>query len=243
MLKKRMKFFLEILRQLQMNKTILIVAAHPDDEVLGCFATIAKYIQKGYKAYTLILGEGKTSRDNIRDINKKSKELSLLNDEIINANNIINIEKIFIKSFPDNRFDSIDLLDIIKVISSVIDEVCPAIIFTHYENDLNIDHRLTYQAVITATRPMENEVVQEIYSFEIPSSTEWRYPLSFSPDIFFDVKDTINLKIEAMKKYKSELCEYPHPRSLEGIKLNAQYHGMRVGKKYVEAFKAVRVIK
>ena len=90
---------------------------------------------------------------------------------------------------------------------------------------------------------MKNECVKEIYSFEILSSTEWNYPLSFAPDTFFDISDTLNLKIKAMSEYKSELCKYPHPRSLEGIELNAKYQGMRVGKKYVEAFKSIRVIR
>jgi len=226
-----------------MNKKILIIVAHPDDEVLGCFGTVARLIKEGYEAYTLILGEGKTSRDEQRIVENKKNELEILNSEIKKANNIIGIKKVFVESFPDNRFDSVDLLDIIKVISKVKDEVRPDIIFTHYEHDLNIDHQITYKAVITATRPMENECVKEIYSFEILSSTEWNYPLSFNPDIYFDISDTINLKVNAMKEYKSELCEYPHPRSLEGIKLNSKYQGIRVGKKYVEAFKSVRVIK
>lgn len=223
-----------------MSKKILIVAAHPDDEVLGCFGTVAKLIKEGYEAYTLILGEGKTSRDDNREVENKKEEIATLNTEIEKANNIIGIKKVFIESFPDNRFDNVDLLDIIKVISKVKEEVKPDIIFTHYEHDLNIDHQLTYKAVITATRPMEGECVQEIYSFEVLSSTEWNYPLSFSPDTFFDISDTLELKIKAMKEYESELCNYPHPRSLEGIKLNAKYHGMRVGKKYIEAFKTVR---
>ena len=130
-----------------------------------------------------------------------------------------------------------------KSILIVKDKVCPDIIFTHYENDLNIDHQITYQAVVTATRPMEGESVKEIYSFEVLSSTEWSYPIDFSPDIFFDISETINLKKEAMQQYGSELCKFPHPRSIEGIELNAKYHGMRVGKAYVEAFKTVRVIK
>ena len=226
-----------------MNKKILIVAAHPDDEVLGCFGTVARLIKKGYEAYTLILGEGKTSRDEKRVIENKKVELDILNSEIKKANDIIGIKKCFVYDFPDNRFDSVDLLDIIKVISKIKEEIKPDIIFTHYGNDLNIDHKITYQAVITATRPMENESVKEIYSFEILSSTEWQYPISFSPDVFFDIKDTIELKLSAMKCYKSELCEYPHPRSLKGIELNAKYNGMKVGKNYVEAFKSVRVIK
>lgn len=226
-----------------MNKKILIVAAHPDDEVLGCFGTVARLIKEGYEAYTLILGEGKTSRDEQRVVEDRKEDIEILNTEINKANDTIGIKKIFIESFPDNRFDSVDLLDIVKVISKIKEEIKPEIIFTHFENDLNIDHRITYQAVLTATRPMEDECVKEIYSFEILSSTEWNYPLSFFPDTFFDISDTIDLKIEAMKKYTSELCQYPHPRSLEGIELNAKYQGMRVGKKYVESFKSVRVVK
>ncbi len=226
-----------------MSKTILIVAAHPDDEVLGCFATVARLIKEGYEGYTLILGEGKTSRDESRIVENKKDELKILNQEIIEANQTIGIKKVFIETFPDNRFDSVDLLDIIKAISKVKEEINPDIIFTHYEHDLNIDHQITYKAVITATRPMVDECVKEIYSFEILSSTEWNYPLSFSPDTYFDISDTIDLKLDAMKKYNSELCSYPHPRSLEGIELNAQYQGMRVGKEYVEAFKVIRSLK
>ena len=226
-----------------MSKKILIIAAHPDDEVLGCFGTVAKMVKEGDEAYTLILGEGKTSRDEQRSIENKKAELNILNQEIEKANSVINIKKTFIENFPDNRFDSVDLLDIVKAILKVKEEIKPDIIFTHYENDLNIDHRITYQAVVTATRPMENESVEEIYSFDVLSSTEWSYPLSFSPDLFFDISETIELKKEAMKQYDSELCQFPHPRSIEGIELNAKYHGMRVGKAYVEAFKTVRVIK
>ena len=221
-----------------MSKKILIVAAHPDDEALGCFGTVAKLIKNGYKAYTLILGEGKTSRDSFN-----KKELEVLKNEIIKANNIIGIDKIFIEHFPDNRFDSVDLLDIVKVIEKVKNEIKPDIIFTHFKDDLNIDHQITYKAVITATRPLKNESVKEIYSFEILSSTEWNYPLSFNPDVYFDISSTVDLKLKAMSEYKSELKEFPHPRSLEGIKLNAKYLGMRVGREYVEAFKCVRIIR
>ncbi len=225
------------------NKKILIVASHPDDEVLGCFGTVARLINEGYEAYTLILGEGKTSRDDVRNIENKVDEIAELNTEISKANQGIGIKKVFVESFPDNRFDSVNLLDIVKVVSKVKEEVQPDIIFTHFENDLNIDHRITYQAVLTATRPMKDECVKEIYSFEILSSTEWNYPLSFVPDTFFDISDTLDLKLDAMREYQSELCEYPHPRSLEGIELNAKYHGMKVGTKYIEAFKSVRVVR
>ena len=224
-----------------MNKRILIVAAHPDDEVLGCFGTVARLINEGYEAYTLILGEGKTSREAQRNID--NHELDILKNEIKNANDIIGIKEVFIKEFPDNRFDSVALLDIIKAIDEIKQQIQPDIIFTHYKDDLNIDHQVTYNAVITSTRPMEDESVKEIYSFEILSSTEWNYPLTFSPDVYFDIEKTLDLKLKAMKEYKSELREFPHPRSLDGISLNSKYHGMRVGKNNVEAFKSVRIIK
>ena len=218
-------------------KKILIVVAHPDDEVLGCFGVVAKLIKQGYEAYTLILSGGKTSRG------KAEGELEIVKKEAIKANKKIGIKEVFIENFPDNMFDSVALLEIVKKIEDIKNKTSPDIIFTHYKNDLNIDHKTTYKAVITATRPMKNECVKEIYSFEVLSSTEWSYPLSFSPDLFFDISDTINAKIEAMSCYKSELREFQHPRSLKAIELNAKYWGMRVGKEYIEAFKTVRVIK
>ncbi|MCH5337005.1 MAG: PIG-L family deacetylase [Campylobacter sp.] len=170
------------------------------------------------------------------------EELEELDDEFKKANLSIGIKQIFRENFPDNRFDQVDLLDIIKSIEKIKKFLKPRIIFTHFEKDLNIDHQLTYQAVITATRPLENESVKQIYSFEVLSSTEWNYPTSFSPNVFFDISETLEDKIKAMECYKSELCEFPHPRSLEGIRLNAKYQGMRVGLKYAEAFKLVRAV-
>lgn len=216
-------------------KKILIIAAHPDDEVLGCFGTVSRLIKEGYEAYTLILGEGKTSRG--------ENNLTELKQEAINANKSIGIKEIFFRDFPDNRFDTVSLLDIIKAIEDIKNQIKPDIVFTHFENDLNIDHQITYKAVITATRPMKNEIVKEIYSFEVLSATEWNYPLTFSPDIFFDISYTLQDKIQAMSFYKSELREFPHPRSLKAIEMNAKNWGYKVGKKAVEAFKCVRVIK
>ena len=191
----------------------------------------------------MILGEGITSRDKKRERAKREKEIRELKEQIHKANRIIGVKKVFIYDFPDNRFDTVPLLDIVKVIENIKDKVKPDIIFTHYEKDLNIDHKITYQAVITATRPLPDETVKEIYSFEILSSTEWGYPLNFSPNVFFDIAETIDLKLKAMAKYKTELREFPHPRSLESIRLNAQLWGMKAGLKYAEAFKVVRMIK
>jgi len=226
-----------------MSKHILIVAAHPDDEVLGCGGTVSRLVREGYEAHTLVLGEGLTSRDEKRDRTKKNSELKKLKNQILNSNKLLGVKDIFIYDFPDNRFDTIPLLDIIKIIEKIIRNVEPDVIFTHYKKDLNIDHRITHQAVLTASRPLSGVPVREIYSFEILSSTEYNYPMSFSPNVFFDISDDLDNKIDSMKIYTSEIKVFPHPRSPEGIKLNAEYRGMQVGVKYAEAFQLIRMIR
>ena len=224
-------------------KNILIIAAHPDDEILGCGGTIARLSKEGYKTTTLILGEGITSRDNIRDIKKREKNISELKEEAKRANVMLGAKEVFFHDFPDNRFDTVPFLDITKIIEKIKNKIKPDIIFTHYEKDLNLDHQITYQAVITATRPIKEETVKEIYSFEIPSSTEWNYPLSFSPNVFYDISETIEIKLKALEEYKTELRKYPHPRSLERVKFIAKDWGMKVGLEHAEAFKVVRILK
>lgn len=224
-------------------KKILIIVAHPDDEVLGCGGTIARLAEEGSLVYTLILGEGVTSRDNVRNTNKRMNEIIDLQKSALKANKMLGVKEVFFKDFPDNRFDIIPLLDIVKVIEELKNKIKPDIIFTHYKKDLNIDHQITYRAVITATRPMRGETVKEIYSFEVLSSTEWNYPNSFSPDVFYDIKDTIDTKLQALSEYKDELRGYPHPRSIRAVKLIAQSWGIKVGLDYAEAFKVVRIIR
>jgi len=225
-----------------MNSKILVISAHPDDEILGCGGTVARLIKEGCKVHTLILGEGVTSRYKSRS-SKRQSDITALKRQARQINRLLGVEKVHFRSFPDNRFDTVPLLDIVKDIEDVKREVKPDVIFTHYEKDLNIDHQVVYKAVITATRPTPEETVSEIYSFEVSSSTEWSYPPSFMPDVFFDISKTIDLKLDAVKIYKSELKNYPHPRSLKGVALISKYWGVRIGVDYAEAFKAVRIIK
>lgn len=221
---------------------ILVIAAHPDDEVLGCGGTIAKHAAEEADVYTIILGEGVTSRFPKREEGLKSKELKELKSYINKAAKILGVKKTFTFGFPDNRFDTVALLDIVKVIEKVKNEVKPEIVYTHHWGDLNIDHRITYDTVLSACRPIKGETVQKIYSFEIPSSTEWNYPNTFSPNVYVDISETINKKIEAMKAYKSEIRKWPHPRSIEAIRVLACKRGYEVGLEKAEGFKLVRSI-
>lgn len=223
-----------------MNRKILIIAAHPDDEVLGCFGTVAKMIKQGFKAYTLILSGGKTSRGGDYHLEKDK-----LKNEMKKANNLIGIKEIYQLDFPDNAFDSIPLLSIVKEIEKIKNKIKPKIIFTHHIGDMNIDHQLTHKAVLTATRPMVDECVKQIYAMEIPSSTEWNCfnpQTAFIPNVFVNIEQSIDLKVMAMSEYSSELRAYPHPRSLQHIKELAKTNGIKVGLDYSENFMLVRSV-
>jgi len=227
-----------------MRRKVLIVAAHPDDEVLGCGGTIARFADEGCEVYTLILGEGITSRDDSRDRHKREEEIRTLKKQVEDANNILGVKKIYTFDFPDNRFDTVPLLDIIKTIEKIKCDIKPDIVFTHHQGDLNIDHQITFRAVMTACRPIKDESVKEIYSFEIPSSTEWNEPCSltyFMPDYFVDISKSLKVKINALKEYETELRDFPHPRSLKALELNAKQWGIKMGFEATEAFKTIRI--
>jgi len=226
-----------------MSKRVLIIAAHPDDEVLGCGGTAARLAHEGYEVFSAILGEGVTSRDVSRQREKREDQVAELKAHIREANEIIGVREVFTFDLPDNRFDSVDLLDVVKIVEGLKHQVKPEIIFTHYHQDLNIDHRVTYDAVLTATRPMRGEIVKEIYAFEVLSSTEWHFPLSFNPDCFYDIHETLKAKEEAMAAYPGELRSFPHPRSLKGIRLQAEAWGMKTGLLFAEAFKTIRILR
>ncbi len=229
------------------NKRIMLVVAHPDDELLGLGATMHKLIhEQNCIIHVVILGEGLTSRSDTRDTKKWDEQLSKHRANIEAAREVIGFQSLGVYDFPDNRFDSVDLLDIIKVVEKEKQEFKPTIIFTHHGGDLNIDHQRTFEAVITATRPMAHEKVQTIITFETPSGTEWRAasdPRHFIPNLFIEVCDAgINAKIKGMESYEFEKRAYPHPRSPEALKIQAQRWGVAIGKPFAEAFMVIRQI-
>lgn len=230
------------------NKRIMVVAAHPDDELLGLGATMHKLIkEEGVVSHVVILGEGITSRSDTRDTEKWKGALEEHHRNINAAGSHIGYESIHTYNFSDNRFDSHALLDIVKVIEKEKIEFHPDMIFTHNSGDLNIDHQLTFQAVMTATRPMDDEEVTTVISFETPSATDWQYsnhPEQFKPNLYIEVsEDDVLAKCDAMSEYKFETREYPHPRSFKALKVLAQYRGYTSGNQMAEAFEIVRMIR
>jgi LmbE family N-acetylglucosaminyl deacetylase len=229
------------------NKRILLVVAHPDDEVLGPGATMYRLI-KDYNCIirVIILGEGITSRSDSRDIEKWKSELKIHKSNIESARAIVGYESTRVFDFPDNRFDSIALLDIIKVIEKEKQEFQADVIFTHHGGDVNIDHQRTFEAVMTAIRPMENEKVTTVITFETMSGTEWRAssdPRHFIPNIFFEISEEgLIAKCKAMESYEFEKRKYPHPRSIEALRIRSQMWGVANGVKLAEAFQIIRSI-
>ena len=225
----------------------MVVVAHPDDEVLGSGATMNKLINSyGCMIRVVILGEGITSRSEKRDTEAWEKQLAVHKGNIQQAQKAIGYNSVGTYDFPDNRFDSVDLLDIIKVIEKEKNEFKPEIIFTHHGGDVNIDHQRTFESVITACRPLENEIVKTIVTFETFSGTEWRSstdPRHFIPNFFVSVsKENLNAKILAMEGYEFEKRPYPHPRSPKALEIVAQRWGIVIGASYAEAFTIARTI-
>jgi N-acetylglucosamine malate deacetylase 1 len=225
--------------------TILVIAAHPDDEVLGCGASIAKWTAVGKEVHILIMAEGITSRSVTRDVDK-SKELSILGKAAQQAGTILGATSIKLLDFPDNRMDSLDRLDVVKAIEDEIDRLQPHTVATHHCGDVNIDHRIIHEAVVTACRPHPGHSVRRMLAFEIASSTEWQPPgsnVSFQPNWFEDVSATLTNKLEALNVYQSEMREWPHARSLKNIEHMARCRGSSVGCDAAEAFILLRELR
>ena len=220
-------------------ENVLVIAAHPDDEVLGCGATIARHSRLGDIVHVVIIAEGVTSRDIKRERIKRGTELSTLAKAAHTAKDILGVSSLILHGFPDNRMDSVDLLDVIKVIEQHINEYKPAIVYTHHAGDLNVDHRIVHEAVVTACRPAPSQLVKTLLFFEIPSSTEWQVSgsaIAFIPNWFVDISDTLDMKMKALEAYQMEMRPWPHVRSLDAVLYLARWRGATIGVKAAESF-------
>lgn len=221
---------------------VMVIAAHPDDEVLGCGGTIARLSDEGHDVRVLILGEGITSRSSHREDADRS-EVQKLRRQSKRVAKALGVKEIRFFDLPDNRFDTLPLLDIIKILEKYIEDFRPACVYTHNPADLNQDHVMTYRATLIASRPLENSPIKTVACYEVPSSTEWTFWSSgavFRPNVFVDITQTLDKKIGAMKIYEGESREYPHPRSPEALRAIASRWGSVSGLRAAEAFELVR---
>jgi N-acetylglucosamine malate deacetylase 1 len=223
-----------------MNKTILIVAAHTDDEALACGGTIARHVAEGDVVHGVFMADGVTSRPH-----SEPKDLERRMECARRAHEILGLQRVVYLSLPDNRMDSMPLLDVVQSLETVIQGIAPQVIYTHHHGDLSIDHRITRQAVMTACRPLPGSTVREIYGFEVLSSSEWATPQQepFVPNVFVDISSYLDIKLRALEAYKLEMRPAPHSRSIEHIESLARHRGHSVGMAAAEAFVAVRILR
>lgn len=232
---------------MQNSQKILVVAAHPDDEVLGCGATIAKLAEKGADIHVVFFSDGESSRFKGSNFSTSevAEKISSRHSAAIKAATVLGTNPPLFFDFPDNRLDTIPLLDLAQALEEIIFKVCPTLILTHFPGDLNVDHQKVFESVLVATRPQNNPSVKEILCFEVPSSTEWStqvYRQAFSPNYFIDVSGFQYKKFQALQVYESEMRQFPHPRSYEAIDALMKWRGAAVNLQLAESFHLVRKI-
>jgi LmbE family N-acetylglucosaminyl deacetylase len=223
---------------------VLVVAAHPDDEILGCGGTIARHVHDGDEVHVMIMAEGLTSRTGF-DRAQDGAELSVLAQAAHAANAALGVAELALLQFPDNRMDSIDRLDVVKAVESKVAAFAPERVYTHHAGDVNIDHRVIHDAVNTACRPLPGHPVRSLLYFEVASSTEWQVPgsaPSFLPGWFVDITETLTAKLEALRCYSSEMRDWPHPRSYKAVEHLARWRGATIGTQAAESFMLGRFI-
>jgi len=214
---------------------VLVVVAHPDDEVLGCGGAIAKHVSNGDQVFVIFMADGVTSRDG----HTPGNELDTRKKAACNSCKILGTETPVFLDFPDNQMDTVSLLSIVKKLEDEIKSIQPNVVYTHHSGDLNIDHRLTHQAVMTVFRPIPGQSVKKIYTFEVLSSTEWNsgsFNRPFIPNYYVDITATIDTKLLALDEYREEMSDYPHSRSTEAVIALSKYRGATVGINSSEAF-------
>ena len=223
-----------------MSKTVLVVAAHADDETLGCGGTIARHVAEGDTVHTVFLADGVSSRQGA-----DSQELERRLAATEQARQVLGIATTTFLGLPDNRLDSIPLIEVIQPLEKVIRQINPQMIYAHHYGDLNIDHRIAHQAVMTACRAVPGSSVREILTFEVMSSTEWSSVglAPFLPNLFVDISAYMAIKVQALEAYAFEMRPAPHSRSAEHLNVLARHHGHCVGVAAAEAFMVMRLVR
>jgi LmbE family N-acetylglucosaminyl deacetylase len=221
------------------SRSVAVVAAHPDDEVLGCGGTVARLAAEGRKVHVLLMADGEGARAGKATAAATRDKVAARGAAARAAGAILGCASVELLAFPDNRMDGVELLDVVQGVEKFIARHRPSVVLTHYSGDVNVDHRIVHEAVVVACRPQPGHCVRELLFFEVPSSTEWRPRESasaFSPNWFVDVSATLETKLEALNAYATELRDFPHPRSVTAVRALAQWRGSTVGLMAAEAF-------
>ena len=227
------------------GKVVLIVASHPDDEVLGVGGTACAHATADDTVEVIIVAEGATSRDPETTSKKLNPLVGELREAAVKAARTLGTAKPRFLGLPDQRLDTLPFSDIVRSIETIVAEICPQIVYTHHAGDLNLDHQIVHDAVLTACRPLPDSSVNLIRCFETLSSTDWNDPNmrpTFIPTDFVDIAGQLEQKLAALAHYQNEIRAFPHARSLKAVRALAEWRGATVGRSAAEAFVSVRRI-
>ena len=221
---------------------VLVIAAHPDDEVLGMGGTIAKYAEQGAEIALLIVTDGSTSQ--YKDDPNLEKIIEEKKAETKACANVLGIKHIFYGNLPDMKLDVTPHVEVNRVIEGVIDEFQPSIVFTHFVGDVNKDHQCVYASTLVACRPVSEQCVKKLFLYAVPSSTEWNVQTAstaFLPNWYEDISGAYaEKKYKGLECYTTELRDYPHPRSVQYLRTADTAEGNRVGLLAAESFILLR---
>ncbi len=217
---------------------VLIVAAHPDDEVAGAGCAIARHVQAGDAVSTMFLTDGVSARAAARDADSAARRRCAEK-----AATILGYSDLHFHAFPDNAMDSVSLLEVARAIEKVAADLNPDVVYTHHAGDLNIDHKIAQRATLTCFRPLPNARVKRILAFEVPSATGWDFdgPV-FQPNVFVEASPFLKRKLEALEAYEAEIRPFPHARSRQSLEARAVAWGTQVGIAAAEPFMLIRDI-
>ena len=220
----------------------LVVAAHPDDDVLGAGGTIRRLVNEGLEVEVLYLADGESSRGS-PEVKSFEPEIQSRINASRRAMEILGVSKLHFLNLKDNLLDTYSNLELTKSVELQISRFQPSAVLTHSNSDLNVDHRAALQAVLTACRPTPLSSVNLVVSFEVLSSSEWKFDKAypFTPNLFVDISNTLGSKIKAFEQFENEIRKFPHPRSIEGVESLAKYRGTVAGMNYVEAFEVLYI--
>lgn len=228
-----------------MADKVLIIAAHPDDEVLGAGGTIAKYAMQGAEIKLLIVTDGSTSQ--YREDAFLAEKIAQKKRETQTAADVLGIKEVIYGGLPDMKLDVTAHIQVNQVIENVLDAFQPNVVFTHFHGDVNMDHQCVHRSTLVACRPVGGQCVKEVYSYYVPSSTDWSVQNAvdtFMPNVFVDIDGVYaEKKYAAMACYATELRTYPHPRSVEALKVLDKANGIHVGLNAAECFMVHRVMR
>jgi len=218
--------------------TVLVIASHPDDEVLGSGATLAAHAAAGEEVHAVIMSEGATSRysDGMAETLRKCAQ---------RAAERLGLATVTFEGLPDQRLDTLPLITVTQRIEEIVQRLQPRFVYSHFPGDVNSDHQVVSRAAWTACRPYSLPGLRRFAVFETPSSTEWAWPYgdsSLAPNLFVDVTATLDIKLAAIECYETEMRDYPHPRSRQALIERAAYWGSQVGRKYAEPFRVLREV-